>query len=352
MRILIYTHAFPPMIGGIETITMQLAKGLASQFGECAEVCVVTPGTKKIDGEDKFPFQLVRKPSLAQVARLVWKADILHIAGPNILPLLLGGLFRKQMVVEHHGFQTVCPSGQMVYQPDPSPCPGHFMARRYSACLKCNANNGAIHSFKQWLLTFVRRRLCFAASANVMPTEWLGSIVQLPRTATIHHGLPVKHSASRSRSGKPTIVFQGRLVSTKGVDVLLQAACLVNEVDFKLLIIGDGPERVRLEANAKNLNLSEKVEFLGYLSTEQAETHIAQATAIVMPSLGGEVFGLVALENMQRGKTVIVSAIGALSEVVGDAGLTFSPSDATALADCLRRVLSEKEFSEEIASGN
>lgn len=58
-----------------------------------------------------------------------------------------------------------------------------------------------------------------------------------------------------------------------------------------------------------------------------------------MPSLGGEVFGLVAAENMARGKSVIVSDIGALKEVVGDAGFVFPVGDAAALAACMRRVL-------------
>ncbi len=353
MRILIYTHAFPPMIGGIETITMQLARGLALHrshdvHADEVEVSVVTPGATRSENENALPFQVVRRPGLAQLARLIRRTDILHIAGPNMLPLLLGWFFRKQMVVEHHGFQTACPSGQLVYQPDPSPCPGHFMARRYASCLKCNAHHGVMQSFKQWCLTFVRRWLCSAASANVMPTAWLGTILQLPKLVTIHHGLPApKVLRQVPQPDSSSVVFQGRLVSTKGVSTLLHAAHLISDRDFKVKIIGDGPERARLEAEAKTLGLSDRVEFLGYLSSEQAEKIMAQARAIVMPSLGGEVFGLVALENMHRAKAVIVSAIGALAEVVGDERLIFPPGDAKALAACLRRVFETDGFAEE-----
>jgi glycosyltransferase involved in cell wall biosynthesis len=66
-----------------------------------------------------------------------------------------------------------------------------------------------------------------------------------------------------------------------------------------------------------------------------------------MPSLGGEVFGLVALENMLRKKVLVVSEIGALTEVIGDAGLTFPAGDANTLARCLRRVLQSDEFVEQ-----
>ncbi len=69
-----------------------------------------------------------------------------------------------------------------------------------------------------------------------------------------------------------------------------------------------------------------------------------------MPSLGGEVFGLATLENMLRGKLVIVSEIGALTEVVGNTGLTFPAGDAKALADRLRRALQPDGFAEKMGS--
>ena len=353
MRILIYTHAFPPMVGGIETITMQLAKGLAGRLNlagtdERAEVTVVTPTAARCENEANLPFRIVRRPSIAKLATLIRRTDVLHIAGPNMLPLLLGRLFRKPTVVEHHGFQTACPSGQLVYQPQPCPCPGRFMAGNYRACLTCNSHNGVAGSVKQLFLTFVRRKLCLGVSANVMPTAWLGSVVRLPRAVTIHHGLPAKSVTNTAEPcTPPAIVFQGRLVSTKGVSTLLKAARLLSDCDFELQIIGDGPDRTRLEREAARLKLAGKVNFLGFLSPLQIEPAVARAKAVVMPSLGGEVFGLVALENMQRGKAVVVSEIGALSEVVGNPDLTFPPGDEVALAARLRRVLQSPEFVQE-----
>lgn len=350
MRILIYTHAFPPMVGGIETITMQLAKGVVSclkpaSSDEQVEVTVVTPSAARCENEANLPFRLVRSPSVARLAKLIRRTDLLHIAGPNMLPLLLGRIFRKATVVEHHGFQTACPTGQLVYQPELCPCPGRFMAGNYRVCLKCSSHNGVVHSVKQLLLTFVRRRLCFGVSANVMPTEWLGSVVRLPKAITIHHGLPANSVTNTAEQCMPpTIVFQGRLVSTKGVSTLLKAAHLLRDCEFELQIIGDGPDRARLEAEAVRLKLNGKVRFLGFLSPAQVEQAVARARVVVMPSLGGEVFGLVALENMQRGKAVVVSGIGALSEVVGDPDLIFPPGDEVALAARLRRVLQSPAF--------
>jgi glycosyltransferase involved in cell wall biosynthesis len=111
--------------------------------------------------------------------------------------------------------------------------------------------------------------------------------------------------------------------------------------DFRLKIIGDGPERAKLEALAGELGIGDSVSFLGFLSTEEREESLASATAVVMPSLGGEVFGLVAAENMSRGRLLIVSNIGALEDVIGDTGLTFPIGDAEALGRCMKQVLDD-----------
>jgi glycosyltransferase involved in cell wall biosynthesis len=355
MRVLIYTHAFPPMIGGIETITMQLAQGLAAREGHASDnnmqVTVVTPQATRDSGEDAFPFCIVRAPSFAKLVSLINKADILHVAGTDMLPILLGWALRKIMVVEHHGFQTACPNGQMFYEPTQTPCPSHYTAGRHRQCLRCSTTGGAIRGLKRWLLTFPRRWLCSRAGANVMPTAWLSSILGLPRMVTIHHGLPASTNAvSLPPSQPPSVVFLGRLVSTKGVHVLLQAAHLLGDCEFQLHIIGDGPERSRLEKEMRSLNLERRVCFLGRLAPNEMEQVLATAKAVVIPSLGGEVFGLVALENMLRHKLLIVSDIGSLTEVIGDAGLSFPAGDAHALADCLRQALRSKEFVAEMGA--
>ncbi len=355
MNILIYTHAFPPMIGGIETITLQLAQRLAANTRctteDAALVTVVTPRAEQDTNESAFPFRMIRAPSFTRLVKLIREADILHVAGSDMLPLLLGWFLRKTMVVEHHGFQTVCPNGQMIYKPTQAPCPGHYMAGRHRRCLSCNATGGVMRSLKGWLLTSPRRWLCSQAHANVMPTAWLSNVLRLPRMVTIHHGLPAdKNPVSRPVGAAPRIVFLGRLVSTKGVHILLQAAHQLNDCEFQLNIIGDGPERSRLEADVRSLNLEGRVFFHGRLGTDEVEQVLAETRAVVVPSLAGEVFGLVALENMLRQKVLIVSEIGALTEVIGEAGLTFPAGDAQALASCLRRVLESDEFAEEMGS--
>jgi glycosyltransferase involved in cell wall biosynthesis len=267
----------------------------------------------------------------------------------------MGLLLRKPVIVEHHGFQTICPNGQLLHEPTGTQCPGHFMAGRHAECLRCNAKDSVVRSLALWFSTFPRRWLCTHATANIMPTKWLGGLLQLPRSTTVYHGLAniqcCDHTLSSTlnpalTSASSTFAFVGRLVSTKGVQILLQAAQQVRAegLRFRIKVIGDGPDRQSLQAQVIALGLSESVKFLGYVSAGDLEKHLADVSTIVMPSLAGEVFGLVAAENMARGKLLITSDSGALSEVVADAGLTFPTGDATGLARCMEQVLQDEKL--------
>jgi glycosyltransferase involved in cell wall biosynthesis len=356
MKIVIYTHSFAPQVGGLETIVFLLAQGLArippTDRNPVSEIIVVTAAPAGQMDDTAFPFRIVRKPTISQLVTVMSSADIVHLAGPALLPLVLGLLMRKRIVVEHHGFQTVCPNGQLFYELERSLCPGHFMAGRYMECLRCNAKLGRIASIKMWLLTFLRRHLCEMTSANVTPTTWLSNILQLPRTAKIPHGLPRVPigGPAINYATPPTFAFLGRLVGTKGAEILISAAYKLKQEGciFRISIIGDGPDREILQQAVNLRNLGGSVEFLGYLPDGQVEEKLARAIAVVMPSLAGEVFGLVAAENMARGRLVIASDIGALREIVGDAGLFFPPGDETALMHRMRQVLKDESRGAEL----
>jgi len=194
-------------------------------------------------------------------------------------------------------------------------------------------------------MTFVRRFLCGRVAVNIAPTEWLRGLLYLSKTIAIPHGLEPIASGVRSSqpSQPPTIVFQGRLVSTKGIRVLLDAAGILRSDNrsFELVIIGDGPERFALEELAQQMLLSTCVRFTGRLGPADLESNFAKASIVVVPSLGGEVFGLVVAENMSRGLAVVASDLGALTEILGDAGFTFRVGNATDLARQLGRLLDD-----------
>jgi glycosyltransferase involved in cell wall biosynthesis len=178
-----------------------------------------------------------------------------------------------------------------------------------------------------------------------MPTEWLGGLIHLSNAVAIPHGIEtISHDSESPHSlGPPLIVFQGRLVTTKGLPLLLEAASILRSENraFELMVIGDGPERIAIEELTKQLQLSSCVRFVGRIAAADLNSALSKASIIVVPSLGGEVFGLVLAENMSRGLPVVASNIGCFAEVLGDAGLTFRVGDAKDLARQIARLLDD-----------
>jgi glycosyltransferase involved in cell wall biosynthesis len=228
------------------------------------------------------------------------------------------------------------------------------MAGNHLECLRCRRDGNWLLSWKLWFLTFVRRFFCSHIAANIMPTEFLAGVLRLPRARVIPHGVePIASSfLSSTASGPPKIVFQGRLVSSKGIRVLLEAASTLRSQNrsFEVIIIGDGPERTKLQDYAQELKISSCTRFTGYLNAIEVESILATASAVVVPSLAGEVFGLVVAENMSRGLPVIASNLGAFKEVLGSAGLTFRVGDANDLAQKLAELLDDSALASRLGA--
>jgi glycosyltransferase involved in cell wall biosynthesis len=200
----------------------------------------------------------------------------------------------------------------------------------------------------------VRRSLCARASANITPTRWLGGLLELPRNTVVPHGLPSRIASSRAARtpDPPLVVFQGRLVTTKGVGLLLEAAGMLDKqkYSFQVLIIGEGSQRNALEELVRDSGLTSRVQFAGQLAPADLEAALAKAFVVVAPSIGGEVFGLVVAESMQRGLPVIASDLGAFVEVLGEGGLLFRTGEAADLARKLVYLFDHPEIASELST--
>jgi glycosyltransferase involved in cell wall biosynthesis len=152
----------------------------------------------------------------------------------------------------------------------------------------------------------------------------------------------------RCPAPEPIFVYCGRLEAEKGVALLLAALARVRTrvAGARLRIVGDGSERGRLEALARTLGIADAVTFRGWVPAEEVEGELADAWALVAPSLWAEPFGLVAPEAITRGVPVVASADGGLGETVrhGVTGLLFPNGDETALADRLEAIASGRAF--------
>jgi glycosyltransferase involved in cell wall biosynthesis len=200
------------------------------------------------------------------------------------------------------------------------------------------------------LWMFPRYDLARAAAQNIAVTQHVLERHALPRSSVIYHGIEdsLKGCTARSVSllsaGHPiSFAYVGRFVSDKGIPVLLAASkILANEGrSFTVQLIGDGPERPKVEEIIKREGLGHCVQITGYLTGTALAEALCRVDAVVLPSVCEETAGLSLMEQMMRGRAVIASDIGGLGEVVGDAGLKFAPGDAHALAACMRKMLEE-----------
>ncbi|HEY0704381.1 MAG TPA: glycosyltransferase family 4 protein [Candidatus Acidoferrales bacterium] len=349
IKLLMYSHDWFPVVGGVQTVTRSLAIGLAQwgqiHPGKSFEVVFVTQTPANGMDDSRLPFPVVRRPGLRDLIRRIRAADVLHLAGPALLPQLLAWLLRTPTVIEHHGYQSVCANGLLLYAPEHSTCPSHFMNRRYQKCVECNARDlGWTRSFRSLLMTFPRRWLCQRAASNIAVSDHVAMRIALPRTRTIYHGIYDPASAPRNRASEDgsalRLGYVGRLVREKGLLLLLDAASQLQKrgVSFHLTFVGDGPQRTELEATSQRLGLPDYVTFAGELQGADFESALRAIQVVVMPSQCEETAGLAAMEQMIRGGVVVAADIGGLSEIVGDAGLKFLKNDSAALAARLHQI--------------
>ncbi len=347
-RLLLYTHYFSPSVGGVETSVALLAEGLVQGMGGTASyaLTVATSTPAGAASEANFPYPVVRSPSWIALWRLIQQADLVHLAGPVFRPLFLSWLADKPVVIEHHGYQAVCPNGLLLEEPTKKICPGYFQQKRFDRCLRCVASvYGMPSAFRMIVGTLLRRALSKRVSANVGITAHAAQRNALPRSSFIYYGIkdPGPQPAAALPQAPLLFAYVGRLVPEKGLPLLLEAA---NELKksghvFRLAFIGEGPDRAELESKAIAYGLKDLTRFTGFLQGDALTKAVGEAAAVVMPSIWEETAGLAAIEHMMRGRVVIAAKVGGLGEVVGSAGLTFPMGDAVALQQAMKKILDD-----------
>jgi glycosyltransferase involved in cell wall biosynthesis len=158
---------------------------------------------------------------------------------------------------------------------------------------------------------------------------------------------PVLRASLTGGTNRPVVFTPARLHTQKGHDYLLEAAAQVPDAVF--VLAGDGEERARLEDRARQLQVADRVRFLG--NRQDVPALLACCDLFVLPSLY-EGLPLSVLEAMAAGRPVVATAIGGTDEAVidGVTGLLVPPADAGALATAIRRVLSDPQLAAALAA--
>jgi glycosyltransferase involved in cell wall biosynthesis len=157
----------------------------------------------------------------------------------------------------------------------------------------------------------------------------------------IPNGVPLRGFQQPNATAPPVLLSVGRLSSQKGHDVLLRALAQIRDdlVPGQVRIIGDGPERERLFAMARELRVTDRVEWLGQLPQERVMDELVHAQIFLLPSRY-EGFSNAGLEAMERGLPLILTRCGGLDRYVDNQiGWVVPPGDVAALAKALSQAL-------------
>jgi glycosyltransferase involved in cell wall biosynthesis len=300
MKILIYSR-FYPSVGGIETAAVILATEWV-RAGHRVTVATDVPLDDKPLPDFSFP--VIHQPGLAELFFLVPNHDVfVHFAIQ--LKVIAPALFwPSKFIATHHHFYGIDRTGK-----------------------------------RNWRERFKVR--IARSSVNIAVSEAVAAEVGSPCYVIPS---PYNHSAyQQSNYGvrRGDLVFVGRLVSDKGVDVALRALALLKPVGLKphLTIIGDGPERNALAALVGKLGISDQVTFTGIIPATEVANILNQHKILLVPSLWKEPFGLVAVEGIACGCVVIGSSGGGLPEAIGPCGVVFPNGDVAMLAQQIRHLL-------------
>jgi len=135
-------------------------------------------------------------------------------------------------------------------------------------------------------------------------------------------------------------LFVGRLSAEKGVDRLLRAWQSIHDCGRTLWIVGDGPERPRLEAMVREGGIR-NIQFTGFLNHLEMQEIWAKSACNIIPSIWKEPFGMVVLEAWAKGRPVVAHHIGALSEIIADGvdGLLVSDHQPEQLGEAMLSLL-------------
>lgn len=321
--VLIVTRAFPPVVGGMETLSADFTAALTQK----TKTIVVANRYGKRALSWFLPWAAI------QLLRKSRQADVIHLGDPLLtLLLLVLPKFRKPVTVTVHGLDILYPSPL------------------YQALLR--------RAFPKVTLAF-----CISRFVEQKVQERFSSVETTVLTPG-HNAAPPVSDATRDALARdlghalpsgPLLLTVARLVRRKGIAWFVEQV-LPRIPDATLLVIGDGPEHQAITEAAERKDVSDRVILAGEVPAETVRRAYAVADLFVMPNIpvrgDAEGFGLVALEAAAAGVPVVASHLEGISDAVipNETGVLVPPLDANAWSTTIARLLRDSMTRQQLSN--
>lgn len=291
------------------------------------------------------------KAAITRVIERV-KPDVahLHMIDHQLSPSILHALQRYDIPVLQtcHQYKLVCPSYRLLVMRENRICEkcvaGNFYHAVLERCHKDSVAASALVAFEsylhKWMKIYDHIQL-FHVPSRFLGEKFRESGVAAQRIWHQFYTIDLRQYPF-SEGFDDYFVYYGRLSEEKGILTLLQAMLQVQQ--SKLLIIGDGPQRVALEKFAATHQLSNVV-FTGAKSGQELTQLVSRAKFVVVPSEWYDNSPLVIYESFSMGRPVLATALGGMPELIEDGvnGRLFAPKDAAGLSRMLNEMLRDEK---------
>jgi phosphatidyl-myo-inositol dimannoside synthase len=338
MRLLVFTTQFPPAVGGVETMTWQLSKHLQNMGEDITVLAPERSDAAKFDGGETLS---IKRYSLSDPQGFITK-------GKQKLALMKT---LRQSVIDAQADAVLCtgwdpcayiasiarlpriPYFLIAHGMELMQLPRGFAARQTKAWMRRRALSGA-------------KKIIAVSSYTRDRAVELG--VPRQRVSVVPNGVVLAEPRRAAENGNGKVLMTvSRLVPRKGHDTVLRALPRVLEQlpDAVYRIVGTGPELQRLQELAKQLRISEQVEFFGQVSDGERQRLLSECNVFVLATretpTDFEGLGIAVLEAMQQGKPVVVTRAGGVPEIVddGSTGLIVEADEPETLAEAMVELL-------------
>lgn len=339
MKILQIGKYYAPYHGGMETVLRDLCVGLSNDLNHNVTVLCANHDNLSIFRDDLNTPRILRLKTIATLFsqpimptfpatlfKLIRNTDIIHLHTPNPFAEFFVYIFSagKPIVITHHS--------DVVRQKLLAPIHAFFAKRLYKKA------KAIIVPTKNHIKT--SRILCdLKTRIEIIPFG-----LNLEKLIAPHDVNPA--ALERAKSHGDYILFVGRLVGYKGLDVLIKAM-QQTPAHLKLLIVGNGEEKENLKRLVSDLNLQQRIHFLGRVDDMHDFAALyKESIALVLPSISSnENFGMVQLEAMYYSRPIITTNLLSGVPVVAEpniSSLLVEPKNEVELAQAITSLANDR----------